>query len=624
MLMIRIFGWKLLQHRPSYGAVRRNVTVLVLAAIVFPIASSAATIDWNTASGNWNVAANWYDYAAAAAPATPPGSADDVEIRNGGAVTLNDSQSALNVFLGFARNVELDPINNPGVLTDLGLDGQLDWSAGTLGTANLRIGKEHNGVVNQNGGDITLPLAGATFRLGDTGQVGTGTYTMTAGSITMQGGSNGNNGIEVVNGTFNMKGGTVSQMVGTVQRVFRIGTKNLSTATVNISGGTVNAPMGGIRLGDSGTATGVLNVNQNDGTTNITLGGDLAIGRSTASLGKMTMSAGTITIGTTTTTARLQVGNSGRGEFDMTGGSIDVFNGLRIGQAPATQGSYFKFFGGTLTTRAFDSRTDNASASIPETGSTFTIDGGTYNQIAGSMDIGQKGKITVELKSGIANVPALIMGATADSKAVLSISGGAFTLGGNLSRTTVSGNDVFGNPMTAPVVNLTGGQLVMNPAASPLTWQVDFNNQGTEIVQKLNAVIQTTVGDSTHPGNFAMSSGIWDIDINGHTVTSADRFVVSSTGGTGSLTGGTLNLNFLSGYTPTVGDSFRIVQATGGGVTLNAGAVAINAPVSPGGSWELQTVGTDIRLAFIPEPGTCGLFLMGALTCFGGRRRSLA
>lgn len=624
MLMIRIFGGKTSQHRPGAAAVRRALPAALWAVIAIPIASNAATIDWNTAAGNWNLASNWYDYTAAAAPASPPGAADDVEIRNGGTVTLNDSQAALNVFVGFARNVELDPVNNPGVLTDFGLDGQLDWSAGTLSTANLRIGKEHNGVVNQSGGDITLPLAGATFRLGDTGQVGTGTYTMTAGSITMQGGTNSNNGIEVVNGTFNMKGGTISQTVGTVQRVFRIGTKNLATATVNISGGTVNAPMGGIRVGDSGTATGVLNVNQNDGTTNITLGGDLAIGRSAAALGKMTMSAGTITIGTTTTTARLQVGNSGRGEFDMTGGSIDVFNSLRIGQAPATQGSYFKLLGGTLTTRAFDSRTDNASASIPETGSTFTIDGGTYNQIAGSMDIGQKGKITVELKSGIANVPALIMGATADSKAILSISGGAFTLGGNLTRTTVSGNDVFGNPMTAPVVNLTGGQLVLNPATSPMTWQVDFKNQGSTIVQKSNAVIQTTVGDATHPGNFAMSSGSWNIDIDGHTLTSADRFVVSSTGGTGSLTGGTLNLNFLSGYTPTVGDSFRIVQATGGGVTLNAAAVAINAPVSPGGSWELQTVGTDIRLAFVPEPGVCALLLMGALTYGIARRRPLA
>ena len=268
---------------------------------------------------------------------------------------------------------------------------------------------------------------------------------MTGGTITMQGGTNSNNGIEVISGSFNMKGGTINQTLGTSQRVFRIGTKNATTATVNISGGTINATMGGIRVGDSGTATGVLNVSQNDGTTNITLGGDLAVGRSTASLGKMTMSAGTITVGTAAVNAKLQVGNAGPGTFDMTGGLIDVFNGFRLGQAPVAQGSYMNLLGGTLQTRAFDSRTDAANAGIPETtGSRFTIDGGTYNQIAGTMDIGQKGKITVELKSGIANVPALQMGASTDSKATLSISGGTFTLGGALSRTTVTGNDIFG------------------------------------------------------------------------------------------------------------------------------------------------------------------------------------
>jgi hypothetical protein len=174
--------------------------------------------------------------------------------------------------------------------------------------------------------------------------------------------------------------------------------------------------------------------------------------------------------------------------------------------------------------------------------------------------------------------------------------------------------------MTAPVVNLTGGLLVLNPAASPLTWQADFKNQGSEIVEKLNSVIQTTVGDATHPGNFSMSSGIWDIDINGHSVTSADNFVVSSTGGTGSLTGGTLKLNYLSGYTPTTGDSLRIVQATGGGVSLNSGAVSI---LSPGNDphWTVRTVGTDIRLVYVPEPTSIGLVVMGLMLGIGGFRR---
>ena len=111
--MIRICDWKPSRYRAKGGTVRRALPAILLAAIALPTVSSAAIIDWNAASGNWNVNTNWYDYTAAAPPASPPSNVapDDVEIRNGGTVTLSDAESAGNLFLGFARNVELDPIN---------------------------------------------------------------------------------------------------------------------------------------------------------------------------------------------------------------------------------------------------------------------------------------------------------------------------------------------------------------------------------------------------------------------------------------------------------------------------------------------------------------------------------
>src|SRR3954468_13113453 len=217
MLMLRIFDWATLQLAVKGRLCSKLLPrIFSVAAILLPSSAYSATIDWNAASGNWNANTNWYDYTAAAVPASPPGAADDTNVRNGGTVTLSDNQSALDLLIGFARNVELDPVNQPGVLTDVGLDGALTWTGGTLSTANIRVGKEHNGVVNQSGGDISLPLAGATFRLGDSGTpAGTGTYTMTGGSITLQGGTNSNNGLEIINGTFNMKGGTITQTAGT-------------------------------------------------------------------------------------------------------------------------------------------------------------------------------------------------------------------------------------------------------------------------------------------------------------------------------------------------------------------------------------------------------------------------
>jgi hypothetical protein len=329
-----------------------------------------------------------------------------------------------------------------------------------------------------------------------------------------------------------------------------------------------------------------------------------------------------MTIGTASANAKLQAGNAGPGQITMTGGSINVFNSLRVGQSPLAQGSFFDLKGGTVTTRDFDSHTDAASVLTPETtGSRFTIDGGIYNQVAGQMDIGQKGKTLVELKSGSATVPQLQMGATTDSKATLSISGGVFTLGGALNRTVFTGNDTFGAAMTAPVINLTGGKLEWTTTAATIAWQADLINNGTELLTRLNNQLVVNVGDASRRGNFTMNSGMWDIDINGHTVDNADRMLVGNTLSTGAINGGTLNLNYISGYTPVFGDSIRIVTTTGAAPTVNSGAVTINAPFSPLGSWTTNVVGQDIRLEFVPEPASCALAIMGLMVGMAGFRR---
>ena len=145
---------------------------------------------------------------------------------------------------------------------------------------------------------------------------------------------------------------------------------------------------------------------------------------------------------------------------------------------------------------------------------------------------------------------------------------------------------------------------------------------GTELLTKLNTQLVVNVGDATHPGNFTMNSGMWDIDINGHGVSNADRILVGGTG-TGAINGGTLNLNYISGYTPAINDSIRIVTQTAGTPTVNSGAVNIVAPFSSIGAWTTQVVGSDIRLVFVPEPTSCALAIMGLMVgMVGFRRRS--
>ena len=215
---------------------------------------------------------------------------------------------------------------------------------------------------------------------------------------------------------------------------------------------------------------------------------------------------------------------------------------------------------------------------------------------------------------------------TATAAATVSLSGGRLIINGSVIRTNTSPGTQAGPLLglgAAPVVNLTGGILELNPTGTTAqTRQTDMVLNGTELLTKLNTRMTTNLGDATHPGNFLMNAGsMWDIDLNGHTVDNADRIVVGGAG-SGAINGGTLNLNYINSFTPVIGDSIRIVTGGGtGGVTLNSGAVSIVAPVSPLGVWSTQIVGSDIRLVFVPEPASCALAIMGLMVGMAGVRR---
>jgi hypothetical protein len=601
------------------------------AAILSSTFAGAATIDWNVASGNWSLNTNWKNFTTNTTPSSPPGSADTVHVRNNGTMTLSDNRSATSLFIGASRLASS---------VEVGLDGFMNWTGGTLTTSNFRVGVEHNGTVTQNGATaiISIPAAG-NFKLGDIGaaQTGTGTYTLQSGSFTLASGTTGNNGIDLINGTFNMKGGTISQpTIASIQRLFRIASRDNATGTLSISGGTITAE-GGLRVANNSGSTGNVNINQADGTTSVTLGGDVSLGNHQFGQSNMVMDAGTLNIGTSGgPTARLIAGDGGPGKVTVNGGTINIFDALRLAKGMPAAGfadndSRILLKGGTINARAFESRSDNPTG-LETITSTFTIDGGTFNQVSTAFQtttIGQRGKVKFEILSGAASVQSLELGSTVDSQATVALSGGTLTINGNgtqlVNRTVFSGTPLFLPNVVAPIVSLTGGNLfVTSTTGASTVWQTDFNNQGTNVTPKSGALLTLNVGDASRPGNFSMSSGTLNIDISGHTVTSADRFTMGFAGSTASLTGGTLNLNYISGYTPTIGDSLRImnVPATGS-VSLNAPAITI---LSPGNdpNWSVQTVGTtDIRLVYIPEPGSCALVAIGLMLGAAGFRRKL-
>jgi hypothetical protein len=227
----------------------------------------------------------------------------------------------------------------------------------------------------------------------------------------------------------------------------------------------------------------------------------------------------------------------------------------------------------------------------------------------------------------------------ATSEATINVKGGKLTLGGTLLKTNATA--------VAPTIGLTGGTLEFNNTTTTAAqgFQANLTNAGSTLITKPNALLQVTVGSQSPniPANFNMTSGSWNIDIGLHTALGADWFNVSN--GTGALTAGTISLNYLTGYTPTVGDKIRILRANLG---TSLGTIGITG-VADAANWVLHEVpitninfpvDEEIQLWYgiggsgsggglggsaVPEPSSVALLVfaaVGFLTGSGRRSRT--
>ena len=594
------------------------------AFLVFAPSTAAATLDFDVPAGNYNAANNWEDDGGNDPALAPPGVADNAFVRNDGTVTVNTNVANTLFRIGASRVIQVpDPID-PNILIDMqiGMPGTLDWTAGEItGGANgpdIRVGQRDNGTdtnftgtVVQNGPTTKVSLTGGSSRItiGDSGSTPspTSSYTLMDGTIGYVVGSNSNNGINVRNGTFTMTGGSIidESPIGTEpeQRFLTIsttsgslGTENVATAT--FTGGTVNV-LGGIRAATSSHSRGYLNIN---GPVTMQVGSDVSIGyNNTNGVGEMNMSDGQLTIGTAAETMRLQIGHRGPGTLNFSGGIINVTNDLRVGAELRSTNSLINMTGGTLTTGDLQMNLQGSliATEVPR----IIIDGPSANFLqgpggAGESVIGENGAALFEVRQGQATLSTVELGNDATSSGIVNLMGGKLTLTGPVNKS---------NAAATPAVNLTGGILEISPtAAGATTWATDLINNGSELILKPDTVQQLTVTG----GNFAMNSGIWDLEIGSNAINGADRIVVGGTG-TGAINGGMINISHLPGYTPAIGDTLFLVRALAGGVSLNAGAVSLVGDPN----WRLVTnaANTEVQLTYVPEPSSIVLGGLGLL-----------
>jgi hypothetical protein len=558
-----------------------------------------------------------------------------------------------------------------GSLIGSGANG-LTLSLGGTGLASAGS-PTYTGTFNHSGGVVTSNVSGnpgSSIRIGNQAATSTPTssYNLSGtGQIVLVTGGGNNQGINVRNGTFNMTGGSIvnQEAVGASaynQRFMHVattsgsgngpvGSPNHATAYANFSGGTVDVH-NGMRVAPNNRSEGYVTIS---GNASLKLGSDLQLaanagtaGSVDAAYGQLDMSGGYLQIGQYTATAahfekKFIIGDQGRGVFTMTGGNVLVGDQLRMSNNGVSSAlmTMTDPVGGptgvpfTYTVRNVETR--NASTLDTTLNSDVIIDSddarfiqtnmvntGTGLTITGATRIGGQGKSTFEIRKGQvffgqAAVPGVDAGINTDlsnsasSRATLNLKGGKLTLGSSIVRSNTT-------PATMPVINLTGGQLVLDStSATPtaMNWQADLNVAGTQLTTRPGALMTLSVGTSTtHPGNFSMTSGSWDIDMSpgvGSQDNLQDRIVMGYTTvpGTGSLLGGTLNLNYLGGYVPAFGDTRLIVRSATGGVST-LGAITINAPGGdPNWVAVLANGNRDIRLSYVPEPGSCILAAFG-------------
>jgi fibronectin-binding autotransporter adhesin len=505
-------------------------------------------------------------------------------------------------------------------------------------------------------GNVTLQ-AGATGRSGNGLDIGvgpgvTGAMTLTGvGSTSTPTSWTNAAGTVLVGdlgtGTLTIQNGALLSNVGDLL----VG--NLGTGTVTIASGgsvsNVNAVLGNqgsglgqvyvVGTGSSWVSSGVLTIGQSGvGAVRLDSGASIDV-QAELVVGSAARSAGTLLINpfTSISVQGATIGNAGGGTVIINGGSFndashngDSFVGVIVGQTGS--GTISIYGGGQMSTFGLDIASGSHSTgevSVDGSNSLLSTGQGHLNigvEGDGSLTITNGAKVqsgeAIISESGSSIGRVIVDGA--EWVAGLQGGGGLVVGGGGAmgSLTVRNGGVIDFGPGTIEIGILGPGTLTLQNNSEVAANDITIGTHGQVIVQQSTSMLTGNVTNhgslildpSTLNvlGNFTLApDGTLVLDVDG---TASGLFSVLNISGLG-LFDGTIDLDFIDGYAPKMGDSFDFVNILGE-ADFSTANVKIDG-LAPGfvytdtfsnGSFDLVAQNDGVSTSATPEPSTLWLF----------------
>jgi autotransporter-associated beta strand protein len=550
-------------------------------------------------------------------------SANFLEVNNYSADAVNGNLTCQDIYCNYSNTSASQSVSGSGTIsTNV-------WISNRLSTVNLGFANNpFTGSLIVSG---TFALGAPSFpgvNLGGTG--GGGTINQTGGTVQLSGTGDDNNMGYSGSSAYNFSGGFLSIPNAPLELGFGNATSS-NTSAFSQTGGLAN--LYGLSMGTTqnlGSMNGSCAISVTGGTLNLGAGGINAGG-----FGNQYVNFGNATIGATApwstsfaTAVTMTLKNSTTATFNTTGGNITLANPLSGGGGLTASGTGTLLLdaantytggtnvtGGTLQLGDGVANVGSLTSNINAANGTVVLfavpasNTATYsNAMSGSGSLVVAGPGTLVLNS----TTSTFTGGTTISGGTLQLGDGASNNGSVPGLVTNNVALVFANPSPQVFAGAIGGSgpvFVNGPA--PLTLAGNNNFSG--------GVTLAPTGYLNINSNTALGSGT--LTISGGTIDSTAAGValgnVPQNWNADFTFGGTNNLNLGTG---------AVLLGSSRTVTLNAGVLTVNGPISDGGAgYSLSTAGTGTLALGDTSTFSGGAFVNsgalavnGALTGSGG------